>query len=266
VHLVSILIPSRLASIPSPVAEKPNRLFVERAVESIRSQTIAGRVNFQIVVGVDAGAATPPELATDFGIIFAESGSRSQAAALNAAAKLAQGDVVAILEDDDRWEPQFLERAIEALEKVGFTSSTQLEVTPNDAVIRINDFPTPSGWVMRREVWEAVGGFDERFRWHLDNDFLGRLSEKNVLRHHLIEATAPIDIGAMQQVRPWLVNCLKLGGRMVRLARHDSPWPLVRRLIHPESGMQRIARDPTLVSESQSEYRAIIQRYGRIPW
>ena len=173
---------------------------------------------------------------------------------------------MAILEDDDQWASQFLERAIAALEKVDFVSSTQLEVTSDEVVIRINDFPTPSGWVMKRKTWELVGGFDERFRWHLDNDWLGRLSEKRVSRAHLVEATAPIAPQFVQAMRPWLANCLRLGGSSIQLVRHDQPWPLVKRLVHAESGMQKIAKHAAFFAESQVEQHALTQRFGRIPW
>lgn len=267
---ISILIPSRLDSVPVSAAQSlshaPVRLFVERAIESIRSQTIAGSVNFQIVVGVDAGANIPPALAARSEIKIAESGSRSQASALNAAAKFIKGDIVAILEDDDQWESSFLELAIAALAKADFVSSTQLEVTTDDVVVRVNDFPAPSGWVMKRKTWELVGGFDEKFRWHLDNDWLGRLAEKGASRAHLVEATAPIDPLFVQDMRPWLANCVRLGGSSVQLVRHDQPWPLVKRLVHPESGMQKIARHAAFFAQSEAEQDALMQRFGRVPW
>jgi molybdopterin-binding protein len=86
---VSILIPSRLGQKKSGAE---SHLFIDSAIESIRSQTIAGRVNFQIVVGVDAGATIPSKLSTNSALQFAE-GAQSQAAALNAAAKLIAGDI-----------------------------------------------------------------------------------------------------------------------------------------------------------------------------
>ena len=78
---------------------------------SVRLQTISKEVEFQILVGVDAGSNPPTHLVEQPGIHFAESSGRSQAAALNAAAKLVDGDLVAILEDDDQWEPTFLEES-----------------------------------------------------------------------------------------------------------------------------------------------------------
>ena len=64
----------------------------------MRSQTISKGVEFQILVGIDA-VNPPTHLAVQHGIHFGESRGRSQAAALNAAAKMVDGDLVAILED-----------------------------------------------------------------------------------------------------------------------------------------------------------------------
>lgn len=159
---ISILIPSRPAtsSNQTPIRhELPTPLLIDKAIASVRSQSIADEVEFQILVGVDAGSNPPTHLAAHAGIHFAESRGRSQAAALNAAAKMVDGDLVAILEDDDQWEPAFLEESTAALENAAFVSSTQLEVTSDGKVLRINDFPTPSGWLMKRATWELVGPF-----------------------------------------------------------------------------------------------------------
>jgi glycosyltransferase involved in cell wall biosynthesis len=259
---VSILIPSRLGQKKSGAE---GSLLIEGAIESIRSQTMASRVNFQIVVGIDAGATIPSKLSANSALQFAE-GARSQAAALNAAAKLITGDFVAILEDDDQWQPKFLEHAISALDKTDFVSSTQLEIGLDETIIRISDYPTPSGWVMNRKTWQSVGGFNEKFRWHLDSDWLGRLTERRFSRVHLVEATAPIHPQIAALVRPCLANCFRFAGSTLRLVRHDSPWPLVKRLRRPDSGMQKISTNPLFSIASQNEKKALAQRYGGIPW
>jgi len=259
---VSVIIPSRLAT----ATGGGERLFLEDAVHSIRQQaTIEGK-HIQIIVGVDMGAVVPAGLAQRLGVELAESGGRSQAAALNAAAERAEGEFLAILEDDDVWDSGFLRTALDALGKAQFVSSTQLELDPMGKVLRINDFPTPSGWIMRLETFQEVGGFDESYRWHLDNDWLGRLGEWGRSRVHLVEATAPVIPHIAAQVRPWLHNVLRQGGPSIRLVRHEATVPLVVRRVHAGSGMQRLVNDAALKAESQSELARLVQRYGRVPW
>ena len=257
---VSVVVPSRLEK------SKRGGYFLEAAVKSIRAQTTAPSVQIQIVVGVDKGMSAPPDLSSDLGVEIAEGSGCSQAAALNAALARADGEYVAILEDDDQWRPEFLGLALAALAQAEFVSSTQLEVNEAGQVVRINDFPTPSGWIMRRETLQALRGFDESYRWHLDNEWLGRLAERGCSRIHLVEATAPVTLEDTAQVRPWLHSVLRQGGPSVRLVRHNLTVPLVQRLVHHGAGTQRIARDAAFRAESKSENARLTQRFGRVPW
>jgi len=253
----SILIPSRLEG-PGPGA-----LFLENAVASIRAQRLAAPP--QILVGIDAGVTAPTGLEERLGVTFVNSGGHSQAAALNAAAARIEGDHVALLEDDDEWNPDFLTLGLKALAELNFISSTQLEVLPSGDVVRVNDFPTPSSWVMHRAVWDRVGGFDTSYRWHMDNDWLGRLGRTQVRRAHLAEMTAPADLNAARSVRPLLADVLAEGRPSVTLLRHASPWPLVIRMAHPGSGIQRILQNPELAAQSRQEQEALKRAYGCMP-
>jgi glycosyltransferase involved in cell wall biosynthesis len=253
----SILIPSRLEG------PRPGTLFLTAAVASIRAQKLPRAP--QILVGIDAGVSPPAGLAEALGVSFVNSDGHSQAAALNAAASRIAGDHVALLEDDDTWNPDFLAIALKGLESFDFVSSTQLEILASNDVVRVNDFPTPSGWVMRREVWERVGGFNPDYRWHLDNEWLGRLGQTGARRLHVAETTAPIDINVARSVRPLLASVAERGRPSVALMRHGSPWPLVIRLVHSGSGLQRILADPQLGAQSRHEVEELKRRFGDVP-
>lgn len=260
---VAVVIPSRLERSAS------GAFFIERATGFARAQAMSENLRLKFFVGIDADARIPDELGLQPDVTFVRSEGRSQAAALNAAARAAvdeEQDYIALLEDDDIWEPNFLSWSLAVLSGCDFVSSNQLEIDADEQCIRVNDFPTPSGWIMKAQLWRRVGLFDESLRWHLDNDWLGRLALSGVQRVHLVEATAPVTIQACAQVRPWIANVLTQGGPRSAVRRHLSSRPLVRRTVHQGSGMYRIATDPALAAESQSEYRQIAARYGRIPW
>lgn len=258
---IAVIIPSRLE------ASGKGGLFIEQAIAAVEAQRLPRPMRLSVSVGVDADAQIPAALRERTNVRFVHSQARSQAAAINSAAAASHDhDVIALLEDDDRWEPNFLEAALAALERCDFVSSNQLEVDRDGSCIRVNDFPTPSGWIMSMDLWRSIGPFDETYRWHLDNDWLGRLGQSEARRIHLVESTAPVTVANSMQVRPWIAHVLTQGGPRSTVRRHLSDRPLVTRLVHSGSGMFRIASDPKLSAESQSEYRQLIERYGRIPW
>ena len=255
---VTVVIPSRV---------QPNQIqFLACAIGSVEAQRVRDRVEIEVLVAIDPDAAPPllDSFSIPLRVIRAEKSSGPFA--VNAAAAEAKGDYLAILEDDDSWDPNHLGVSLQALEHCAFVSGTQLEVDPEGTVVRINDFATPDSWVMPRETWDRVGPLDTSYRYHADNEWLGRLSEHRVPRVHLVESTAPHSLHLARPVRPWLAKVITLGGGDVRLERHDSPVPLVRRLVHAGSGMQRISVEPETGAVSASEYVRLTQRYGRIPW
>lgn len=240
--------------------------LLRRAIASVVRQSAASILDIDLVVGIDSAATIPAELNLPRTVRFAEGGVASQAAALNAAARFLDHSYLAILEDDDEWHPEFLGLAIEALQHSDFVSSTQLEVDTQGEPISIFDFPTPSGWVMRRAVWERVGPFDEAYHFHLDNEWLGRLAEAGVRRGHFVESTAPVEASQLAALRPDLHRVVTQGGPCSILLRHHLPNPLVRRAVHPGSAMHAIQTDLEAQARFRQESAKLRVRYGHLPW
>jgi glycosyltransferase involved in cell wall biosynthesis len=251
---VSVIIPSRLEG-----------YFLGSAIRSVLAQEGIDQADIEIIVGIDDGQGVlfknrHPDLE------MGESRGHTQAAALNAAVNKARGEYLAFLEDDDLWERKFLRTALTLLDQVDFVSSNQLEVDECGSVRRINDFPTPSGWILRRKIFDSVGPFDETYRWHIDNEWLGRLGEADITRVHLVESTAPMAPDLIGQNRPGLANVVYFGRPQPRIIRHEYPVPMVSRLVHSGSGMHRISQDLALKAESNNEKSRVRERFGRIPW
>ena len=253
---LSVLIPSR--------SNEMQISFLTRCINSVRSQTIYELFDVRFIVGVDIGEKIQENLLVILGAQCVESESKSQAGALNACIREVTDGYVAFLEDDDEWMPFYLECAIQALNENGFVSSTQAEYNENDILVKINDFPTPSGWMMPYSTLSRVGLFNEQFRFHLDNEWLGRLSETKILRVHLMESTAPIE--DFQFVRPLLLNLINEPSKCCQLVRHFSPYPLVKRLLHTKSGMYQIQTNAAFRDLSRHEKAVLKSRFGRVPW
>lgn len=260
--LISIVVPSRL----DPVhMEHPDRLWLDRAIESVRRQSLDNPV--EIVVGLDRGTPPPPKLTSEHpDIVFAIADERGQASAINAAAALARGDYLAMLEDDDRWQPRFLEHALKAITECEFVSSNQLELPPDDVVGRINDFATPSGWFMRRSLWSEVGEMDPDYRYHLDNDWLGRLSDQGNRRVHLVEAGAATNLEDLKKQRPFLYSFATAKPGFNFVVRHAEPAPLVLRTANPFGGMSMIRDSAEARTRSEAEQERLKEKFGRFPY
>ena len=263
---ISVVIPSRLQG---PQRDDPaGPWFVQRSIACVRGQSIFRKPGYdpQVIVGVDPGMSGLANQRLANTAIVAEARERLQASALNAGIAKITGDFVAFLEDDDLWEPTYLERAIAQFGKFQFASSTHLERTVDGTVVRILDYPTPSSWVMPRATLDSVGGFDEAYRWHLDSEWIGRLNEQRIPRVHFVEATAPIDMDAIRNTPRNLWNILVCAAEFCSFMRHESPWPLVMRTVHPGSGMAQIAASEAKTEQSKAEYGRMIQRFNNIPW
>ena len=254
---LAILIPSR--------TQPRQGAFLKQALASIRAQTRFSAVEIDVIIAIDKDEKPPADFPGDPIARFINSHTNSLAGALNAAAAAADCDYMSILEDDDQWHPNYLELAFETLKLAPFVSATQIEADENNYIIRIQDFCTPTSWTMERRVWDKIGGFNERYRLHQDNEWLGRLGDSDVPRMHMVECTAPVIPQVIMETRPLLANVLRNAGPNFKLARHHLPLPLVLRMLHVTSLTGQIGAEKAYADRSAEEKKWLIEQFGRLP-
>lgn len=260
---LDVIIPSR--------SQDKQKFFLQTSIASIESQTTCGDLQIRVVVCCDPGFCEGNLPRSFLDIVTVSSAIPSQAAALNVGIETVESHYVAFLEDDDQWHPQFLEVTMKAQSLIrdehgrgGLVSSTQQQINANGNPIGVNDYAIPSGWLMDRETLVDVGKFDCSYRFHLDNDWLGRAAQKSVPRLHLFESHPPLC--GSDQLRDGLQKVLRNSANTCQLIRHHCQVPLIKRLVHDESGMGRIRRDKISGFISHQENLRLLITYGRIPW
>ncbi len=120
-------------------------------------QAIPRGFRLAFFIGIDLDAQIPSSLGARPDVTFARSNGRGQAAAINAAANAAAAqnhDFIALLEDDDQWEPNFLAWALGCLETCDFVSSNQLEVDAEERAASGSMIFRP----LRAGSWRQISG------------------------------------------------------------------------------------------------------------
>jgi hypothetical protein len=165
----------------------------------------------------------------------------------------ASGDGLAFLEDDDYWEPKRLQYGLNCLEKHDLVTCNQREVDPDGSFVGINDYPTPSGWLVRTATWKAIGPFDEAFTFP-DSDWLGRANAAHLRRMHLLEAGALVRNGILSVARSSAIACT---------GERD---PLVLRTVNPYGVVGKSRTDEAARIKHMQVTRRLVEKYGGIPW
>lgn len=211
---VSVIVPTR---------NRPEGLGA--AITSIQAQT---RIVDEIVI-VDDGSDVPVDVRDFTGVpvptVIRHRTAQGAAAARNAGAAHATGDVLMFLDDDDEWHSEKVARQLQILERepaVGLVYSGRLARAGHDGVdvtytmppsrtgdcyptiLQHNFIGTTSSVALRREVFEAVGGFDPNLPAFQDYDLWIRCCRLTRVEHdgeHSVIYT--LDSGPHQISRNW---------------------------------------------------------------
>jgi GT2 family glycosyltransferase len=175
--LVSVIVPVR----------NDRGAYLRTLIEALAAQTLP-RSSFEIVIGDDGSTDGSTEgLPTDDGWIRVLPGPpRNSYAARNRAARAARAPVLAFCDSDCRPEPDWLEAGLEALEDCDLAAGRIRFIVPerrtiwtlldmdstkdHEREVKIANAETANLFV-RREVYDALAGFDDTIPEHGDFDF-----------------------------------------------------------------------------------------------
>lgn len=195
--------------------------YLEQAITSALSQSLAQEM--ELIVVDDASTDGTEQLVRRYPNVryVRRTQNGGQAAARNDGARLAKGEFLTFLDQDDLWEPTFLEETLAVLSKHpdaavvhadGFQVTEHNEILHYDAAMKQTNSITQilrgghdvatSGSLFRKTCFDAVGGYDEQLTIFEDIDLSIRLYQrfpvihlpKPLYRHRLYGHNASRDI------------------------------------------------------------------------
>ncbi|MEE8601612.1 glycosyltransferase family 2 protein [Euzebya tangerina] len=179
---------------------------LDDAVEAARAQT---HMPAEVIVvddgPQDASARQPVRdwAGSPLVVVVDNPDGQGASSARNTGAERASGSLLAFLDDDDRWDPTYLARALDRLESADvdlvvtwawlcFEDGTRLPgpampegLTVAD-VVAINPGLTGSNLVITRSAFDQIGGFDPALTVSNDKDLLVRFLDAG-LRYAVVE-------------------------------------------------------------------------------
>jgi glycosyltransferase involved in cell wall biosynthesis len=241
-------------SVVIPTCGRP--ALLQRALASVAAQTLPP---IEILVVDDAAASAIAVDAAAVGAlarVVVNAQAQGPSGARNAGAAVARGALLAFLDDDDEWLPEYLARAAARIAAEGLDAlCTDLlyryddgaerrgKRAPDglgaDAFLTRNPGLIGSNLLIRRTTYAALGGFDESLRTSEDMDFGLRLSlhagvryaplHEPLVRHH--QHTQPrLCMRRGEAMRAGIRRFFELHGARMSAAQRDEYRGAVRRL------------------------------------
>lgn len=176
--------------------------YLAQAIGSVLSQTFR---DLELIVVDDASTDDTARLVLRFhqARYFRRAENGGQAAARNDGARLARGDYLAFLDQDDLWESSLLEETVAILQAHpdaalvhcdGYQVNEGNEILEYDRAIKHMDSITQilrsdhdvatSGSLLRKSCFDAIGGYDEQLPVWEDIDLAIRLYQQYRIIHH----------------------------------------------------------------------------------
>jgi glycosyltransferase involved in cell wall biosynthesis len=163
--------------------------YVEEALASVIAQTYP---NIEAIVVDDGSTDASAEIAERFeGVTVIRKANGGVSSARNRGIEAASGDLLAFLDHDDVHHPDKTARQVAALAAhptMGFALCHKRYLIEGDPPgwfrgpgdeTPVQGF-VPSCWMIRRDTFDQVGTFDERFRVGADYDWLARAKDLGV--------------------------------------------------------------------------------------
>jgi glycosyltransferase involved in cell wall biosynthesis len=171
--------------------------FLRETIQSVLNQSFS---DFELIAIDDGSTDGSARILGEFpGIVVLRQANAGQSAARNRGIEQAKGELIALIDQDDRWYPTKIAQQMAALERrpeVGLHYSDLDQIDERGAITKIGTiagsnlchpkrsfidclredmFIVPSAVMFRRRVFLEAGGFDEELSGYEDDDLFLRM-------------------------------------------------------------------------------------------
>jgi len=188
-------------------------IFIHECIESVFKQSYE---NTEILVLDDGSSDRTVEICRQFDLTIFSHENRGIPFTRNRALELAQGEYIAFIDGDDRWEMDWLGSAVEELEQDLdldlILGQTRLMNEDSLANKNYSVYFLLGACLIRKRVFDEIGIFDENLRIGEDSDWFLRCREANVVgkiskkvflnyRRHLRNITSDLHSSRIQLLK-----------------------------------------------------------------
>jgi glycosyltransferase involved in cell wall biosynthesis len=267
-------------SVVVPTHNRPEMLA--EALASVRAQTFT---DYEIIIVSNGEDDIVREkslaVATEYGAQYFALAAGNVSAARNFGIEQAKGEWIALLDDDDLWLPQKLERQFADARRTGadLISGDWIKFFPDGSEL-IEQHRLPEGWsalkaisghrwgclpsaaLVRKSALKFAGGFDPRQRFNEDNDMWRRVLLRGGVIHHAEEVLTRYRCG-----HPALTSPRNIGIRILYDLRF-SRKAFFDRPLHSRSDLPPLwsLMPPRLTAPISKLWTALIPKLLRQPF
>lgn len=150
---------------------------IAATIESTLNQTYP---LLEVIVVDDGSSDRTAEIASRYPVKLIRQPNAGVARARNAGIEAAQGDWIALLDSDDTWKPEKTAVQVRYIEpSVGVIYSNRPPEITFEKLWRGRLSITPSGALVRKSIFQEIGGFDSRLQGTEDLNLWQRISRTN---------------------------------------------------------------------------------------
>lgn len=246
--------------------------LLNRAILSVFKQT---HDDFELIIVDDCSTDNTERVVKTFKdkriIYFHHPENRGVSVSRNTGIKNSKGIFIAFLDSDDEYLPEKIKKSLkffkESAENIGMVCSNFWRIEGKEKKLGLwkklkpnYQFPSPSTWVLPKEVFEKIGLFDERLYVEEDREFMFRFHK--IFSFYFIDEPLLIRYGMKSSLSSEIKEYVR--ARKIILEKHSSDLQKERRLLARQ--FYRLAKDLYYIGQKEEAREYFLKAFISCPF